>query len=146
MHHGGEVTVVLSRRRRHDSPKHTKLLGTNLPQATAHLTVALYLRRWPVELCSKELKSAVGWGQPQVTKDAARGERSVAVAVRAYLLLLRLRAKPINPGSSGSAFTLKQEVAWDWGARPLPRTAHQEARKLIRLALAQKEAPMRLAA
>ena len=48
--HVGDVTVVVSRRRRNDSPKHPKLLVTNLPPATAHLTVALYLRRWPVEL------------------------------------------------------------------------------------------------
>jgi hypothetical protein len=88
---------------------------TNLPQATAHLTVALYLRRWPVELCIKELKSVVGLGQHQVTKDAARVERSVAVAVMAYLLLLRLRAKQIKPGASWSAFTLKQQLAWEWG-------------------------------
>jgi hypothetical protein len=44
----GDVTVVLSKRRRNDSPKHTKVLVTNLPQATAHGTVARYLRRWPV--------------------------------------------------------------------------------------------------
>jgi hypothetical protein len=111
--HVGDVPVVLSRRRRNDSPKHTKLLVTNLPHATAHLTVALYLRRWPVELCIKELKSVVGLGQHQVTRDAARVERSVAVAVMAYLLLLRLRAKQIKPGSSWSAFTLKQELAWE---------------------------------
>jgi Transposase DDE domain len=142
----GDVTVVLSRRRRNESPKHTKLLVTNLPQATAHLTVALYLRRWPVELCIKELKGVVGLGQPQVTKDAARVERSVAVAVMAYLLLLRLRAKQIKPGSSWSAFTLKQDLAWDWGARQLYRSARQEARTEVRLHLAPKEAPMRLAA
>jgi hypothetical protein len=142
----GDVTVVLSRRRRNESPKHTKLLVTNLPQATAHLTVALYLRRWPVELCIKELKGVVGLGQHQVTQDAARVERSVAVAVMAYLLLLRLRAKQIKPGSSWSAFTLKQELVWDWGARQLQRSAHQEARKEVRLQLAPKEAPMRLAA
>jgi hypothetical protein len=142
----GDVTVVLSRRRRNESPKHTKLLVTNLPQATAHLTVALYLRRWPVELCIKELKGVVGLGQAQVTKDAARVERSVAVAVMAYLLLLRLRAKQIKPGSSWSAFTLKQDLAWDWGARQLYRSARQEARTEVRLHLAPKEAPMRLAA
>jgi DDE family transposase len=142
----GDVTVVLSRRRRNESPKHTKLLVTNLPQATAHLTVALYLRRWPVELCIKELKGVVGLGQHQVTKDAARVERSVAVAVMAYLLLLRLRAKQIKPDRSWSAFTLKQELAWDWGARQLHRSARQEARKEVRLQLAPKEAPMRLAA
>jgi hypothetical protein len=142
----GDVTVVLSRRRRNDSPRHTKLLVTNLPQATAHLTVTLYLRRWPVELCIKELKGVVGLGQHQVTKDAARVERSVAAAVMAYLLLLRLQAKRIKPGSSWSAFTLKQELAWDWGARQLHRRARQEARKEVRVRIAPKEAPMRLAA
>lgn len=144
--HVGDVTVVLSRRRRNDGPKHTKLLVTNLPQATAHLTVALYLRRWPVELCIKELKSAVGLGQHQVTKDVARVERSVAVAVMAYLLLLRLRAKQIKPGRSWSAFTLKQERAWEWGTRQLHRTVRQEARKEIRRQRAAETPPLRLAA
>jgi len=142
----GDVTVVLSRRRRNDSPKHTKLLVTNLPQATAHLTVALYLRRWPVELCSKELKGVVGLGQSQVTKDAARVERSVAVAFIAYLLLLRLRAKQIKPGTSWSAFTLKQGLAWDWGARQVKRAARQEARREIRVRSTAQEVQLRLAA
>jgi Transposase DDE domain len=144
--HVGDVTVVLSRRRRNDSPKHTKLLVTNLPHATAHLTVALYLRRWPVELCIKELKSVVGLGQHQVTKDAARVERSVAVAVMAYLLLLRLRAKQIKPGASWSAFTLKQQLAWEWGTTQLHRTVRQEARKEIRRHQAAEPPPLRLAA
>jgi DDE superfamily endonuclease len=144
--HVGEVTVVLSRRRRTDSPKHTKLLVTNLPHATAHLTVALYLRRWPVELCIKELKSVVGLGQHQVTKDPTRVERSVAVAVRAYLLLLRLRAKQIKPGSSWSAFTLKQELAWEWGTAQLYRTVRQETQKEIRRQRAAEPPPLRLAA
>jgi hypothetical protein len=144
--HVGDVTVVLSRRRRNDSPKHPKLLVTNLPQATAHLTVALYLRRWPVELCIKELKSVVGWGQHQVTKDAARVERSVAVAVMAYLLLLRLRAKQIKTGSSWSAFTLKQELAWEWGTRQLHRTIRQETRTEIRRQRMAEPPPLQLAA
>jgi hypothetical protein len=142
----GDVTVVLSRRRRNESPKHTKLLVTNLPQATAHLTVVLYLRRWPVKLCIKELKGAVGLGQSQVTKDAARVERSVAVAVMAYLLLLRLRAKQIKPGTSWSAFTLKQGLAWDWGARQVKQAARQEARREVRLRPATQEVQLRLAA
>jgi hypothetical protein len=142
----GEVTVVLSRRRRNDSPKHTKLLVTTLPQATAHLTVALYLRRWPVELCIKELKGVVGLGQSHVTKDAARVERSVAVAFMAYLLLLRLRAKQIKPGTSWSAFTLKQGLAWDWGARQVKRAARQEARREIRVRSTAQEVQLRLAA
>jgi hypothetical protein len=144
--HVGDVTVVLSRRRRNDSPKHPKLLVTNLPQATAHLTVALYLRRWPVELCIKELKSVVGLGQHQVTKDAARVERSVAVAVMAYLRLLRVRARQIKPGSSWSAFALKPELAWEWGTRQLHRTIRQEARKEIRRQRTAEPLPLRLAA
>jgi len=36
----GDVTVVLSKRRRNDGPKNTKVLVTNLPQATAHQTTA----------------------------------------------------------------------------------------------------------
>jgi Transposase DDE domain len=142
----GDVTVVLSRRRRNDSPKQTKLLVTTLPQATAHTTVACYLRRWPVELCIKELKGVVGLGQPQVTKEAARVERSVAVAFMAYLLLLRLRAKQIKPGTSWSAFTLKQGLAWDWGAHQLQRTARQEARREVRMRPTAQEVQLRLAA
>jgi Transposase DDE domain len=142
----GDVTVVLSRRRRNDSPKHTKLLVTNLPQATAHVTVACYLRRWPVELCIKELKGVVGLGQHQVTKDAARVERSVAVALMAYLLLLRLRAKQIQPGSSWSAFTLKQGLAWEWSARQVQRAARQEARREVRLRPTAQGVQLRLAA
>src|SRR5919204_211198 len=97
----GDVTVVLSKRRRHDGPKQTKVLVTNLPQATAHGTVACYLRRWPVELFFKEWKEVVGVGQHQVTKDAARVERSVAVTLMAYLVLLRVRAKDIRPRQPG---------------------------------------------
>jgi hypothetical protein len=72
LRHIGDVTVILSRRRRNDSPKQTKLLVTNLPMATARIGVAIYLRRWPVEICFKELKSGLGLGHAQVTKDAAR--------------------------------------------------------------------------
>jgi hypothetical protein len=136
LRHVGDVTVVLSRRRRNDGPRHTKLLVTNLPQATAHVTVAVYLRRWPAELFFKEWKGVVGVGQHQVTKDAARVERSVAVALMAYLLLLRLRAKQIKPGSAWSAFTLKQRFAWEIGARQLRREARREAHKEVKLQLA----------
>jgi hypothetical protein len=98
------------------------------------------------QLYIKELKSVVGLGQSQVTKDAARVERSVAVALMAYLLLLRLRAKQIQPGSSWSAFTLKQGLAWDWGIRQVKRAVRQEARREVRLRPPVQEAQLRLAA
>jgi DDE family transposase len=132
LRHIGDVTVVFSRRRRNDHPKHTQLLVTNLPLATARMIVAIYLRRWPVEICFKELKNGLGLGQPQVTKEAARVERSVAVAIMAYLVLLRFQAKPIKSGTSWSTFTFKQKFAWDIGARQIKRTAPQQALKEIR--------------
>ena len=134
--HVGDVTVILSRRRRNHSPKQTKLLVTNLPLATARMIVAIYLRRWPVELCFKELKGAMGLGQPQVTKEAARVERSVAVAIMAYLLLLRLRTEQVRPGTSWSTFALKQSFAWEIGAQQLKRVARQEALREVKLQLA----------
>ena len=73
-------------------------------------------------------------------------ERSVAVALMAYLLLVRLRAKQIKPGSAWSAFTLKQQFAWEVSARQLKRAARQEARKEVQLRLAVKEPQLRLAA
>ncbi len=132
----GDVTVVLSKRRRNDSPKHTKVLVTNLPRATAHGTVAVYLRRWPVELFFKEWKGVVGVGQQQVTKDAARVERSVAVTLMAYLVLLRVRAKDIRPGQPWSAFALKHHFAWEVSVQHLKRAAQQVARREMKLRLA----------
>jgi Transposase DDE domain len=132
----GDVTVVLSKRRRNDGPKQTKVLVTNLPQATAHQTVAIYLRRWPVELFFKEWKEVVGVGQHQVTKDAARVERSVAVTLMAYLVLLRIRARDIRPGQPWSAFALKHHFAWEVSARHFRRCAQQQARREVKWRLA----------
>ena len=132
----GDVTVVLSKRRRNDSPKHTKVLVTNLPQATAHGTAAIYLRRWPVELFFKEWKGVIGVGQHQVTRDAARVERSVAVTLMAYLVLLRVRATDIRPGQPWSAFTLKHHFAWEVSTQHFKRCAQQQARREVKLRLA----------
>ena len=132
----GDVTVVLSKRRRNDGPQHTKVLVTNLPQATAHGTAAVYLRRWPVELFFKEWKGVVGVGQHQVTKDAARVERSVAVTLMAYLVLLRVRAKDIRPGQPWSAFALRHRFAWEASLQHFKRAAQQQARRQVKLQLA----------
>jgi Transposase DDE domain len=132
----GDVTVVLSKRWRNDGPKNTKVLMTNLPQATVHRTVACYLRRWPVELFFKEWKVVVGGGQHQVTKDAARVERSVAVSLMAYLVLLRVRAKDIRPGQPWSAFALKHRFAWKVSLQHFKHAAQQAARREMKLRLA----------
>jgi len=118
------------------APKQIKVLVTNLPQATAHGTAAVYLRRWPVELFFKEWKGVVGVGQHQVTKDAARVERSLAVTLMAYLVLLRVRAKDIRPGLPWSAFALKHYFAWQVSAQHFRRCAQQQARREVKLRLA----------
>jgi hypothetical protein len=89
------------------------VLVSNLSQATAHRTVAIYLRRWPVELFFREWKEMVGAGQHQVTKDAALVKRSMAVSLMAYLVLLGMRAQDIRPRQSWSAFVLKHHFTWE---------------------------------
>jgi SRSO17 transposase len=61
---------VLSKTGRNVSPKHTKLLVTHLPDATAREIVGLYQNRWSIELINQHLKSDLGLGHYQV-----RGER-----------------------------------------------------------------------
>ena len=80
------------------------------------------------QICFKELKSGLGLGQAQVTK----GERSVALTIRAYLALLCLQAKHIKPEAAWSIFVLKQKFAWDVGAQQIKRTTQQETLKEIK--------------
>jgi hypothetical protein len=124
----------LSKCRRNDGPKQTKILVTNLPETvTAREIVGVYLRRWWIELLVKELKGVVGMGQHQVTKQADRVERSVAVAIMAYLLLLKLRAKDIPADRPWSAFQLQRAFAWEVIAAQCERSAHQMARKWLQM-------------
>lgn len=131
LRHVGEVTVVLSKRRRNGGPKTVKVIVTNLPSVTARQVVAIYQRRWCVELLIKELKGVVGMGQHQVTKKPDRVYRSVAVSIMAYLMLLRLRAGDIQPGRAWSAFALKRAFTWDVMQEQMDRSAHQLARKYL---------------
>jgi Transposase DDE domain len=134
LRHLGDVTVVLSKCRRNQGPKHTKILVTNLPETvTAREVVGVYLRRWWVELLFKELKGVVGLGQHQVTKKPDRVERSVAVAIMAYLLLLKLRAKDVPADRVWSAFRLQRAFAWEVVQAQCERSARQMARKWLQL-------------
>jgi hypothetical protein len=60
----------------------------------------------------KDVKGVVGLGQHQVTKQVGRVERSVAVAIMAYLPLLNLRAQDIPPDRPWSPFRLQRKFAW----------------------------------
>jgi hypothetical protein len=107
LRHVGDVTVVLTKKWRNVGPKRTKILVTNLPGATARQVLAIYQRRWAIELLFKELKSGVGLGEHQVTKDETRVEHSFGVAILAYLLLLRVGHATIIPGHAWSLFRLQ---------------------------------------
>ena len=89
--HLGDVTVVLTKKGRNVGPKNTKLLVTNLLELTGRQVIDIYQRRWAIEILFKELKSGLGLGEHQVTKKLPRIEKSLGIALIAYLFLLRAR-------------------------------------------------------
>jgi hypothetical protein len=130
----GDVTVVLRKCRRNDGPRQTKILVTNLPETgTAREIVGVYLRRWGIERLMKELKGVVGLGQHQVTSQADRVERSVTIAIMAYLLRLKLRAKDIPTDRPWSAFRLQRAFAWEVVQAQSERSARQMAWKWLQM-------------
>ncbi len=130
----GDVRVVLSKGRRNDGPKQTKILVTNLPETvSAREIVGVYLRRWWIERLGKELKGGVGLGQHQVTKKVERVESSVAVAIMASLLRLKRRAQDIPADRPWSAFRLQRTFAWEVVQAQCERSARQMARPWLQL-------------
>jgi hypothetical protein len=125
LRHVGDVTIILSKKRRNDGPKATKILVTNLPDVRARQVVDMYRRRWSVELLIKELKGATGLGQHQVTKDPQRVERSIAMAVMAYLMIVKFRAQDIPERGAWSIFTLKRNFTWQLAQAQLERSVEQ---------------------
>jgi hypothetical protein len=104
----GDVTILLSKRRRNEGPKTVKLIVTNLDSPTAATILQIYSRRWSVEVMFKELKSQLHLGQMQVTKEASRVQRAMLLPVLSYLLLLRLYGQELDAEKGASLFTLKQ--------------------------------------
>jgi hypothetical protein len=110
LRHIGEVTVVLSKRGRNLGPKQTKILVTNLAELTASQVVCIYQKRWAIELVNWELKSGLGLGEHQVSGDKDRSEKSVGIAVLAYLFVLRVCHHEIVPGKPWSIFQLQHAL------------------------------------
>ena len=110
LRHVGDVTVVLSKRGRNLGPKQTKILVTNLAELTPSQVVGIYQKRWSVELLHWELKSGLGLGEHQVSGDKDRSEKSMGIAVLAYLLVLRVCHQEIVPGKPWSIFQLQQAL------------------------------------
>jgi hypothetical protein len=129
LRHLGDVTIVLSQKRRNDGPNATKILVTNLPDVTARPVVDVYRRRWAVEVLIRALKGATGLGQHQVTKEPQRVERSVAISIMAYLLRRKFRRHDIPEKGPWSIFTLKHNFRWQLGQAQIEHSVEQRLRK-----------------
>jgi Transposase DDE domain len=110
LRHVGDVTVVLSKQGRNRGPQQTKILVTNLAALTPSQVVCIYGKRWAIELLNWELKSGLGLGEPQVSGNKERSEKSVGIAVLAYLFVLRICHHEIVPGKPWSIFQLQHTL------------------------------------
>jgi hypothetical protein len=110
LRHVGDVTLVLSKKGRNMGPHRTKLLVTNLAELTPSQVVCIYQKRWTIELVNWELKSGLGLGEHQVSGDTNRSEKSVGIAVLAYLFVLRVCHHEIIPGKPWSIFQLQHAL------------------------------------
>ena len=64
-----------------------------------------------IELLHWELKSGLGLGEHQVSGDKDRSEKSMGIAVLAYLFVLRLCYHEIVPGKPWSIFSASAYAA-----------------------------------
>jgi hypothetical protein len=108
LHQLGDVTIVLSKKRRNLGPNRVKIIVTNLLDVSASAVISQYAIRWSVELVIKELKGGLHLGRMQVSQDAERVERSVVLPVCAYLLLIHLHGRDQALSQGWSLFQLKQ--------------------------------------
>ena len=136
LHDLGDVTIILSKQRRNDGPKKAKIIVTNLDGATVGQVLSYYARRWGVEVTIKELKSGLHLGRMQVTKEAARVSRAVALSVLAYLLVVRLYGKEAQAAGDYSLFRLKQRFIADVFQEHLNRREQKWQVKLDKYRLA----------
>lgn len=130
LHNLGDVTIVLSKKRRNDGPKGVKIIVTNLTEASAGAILSMYAWRWGVEVTIKALKSGLHLGQMQVTNDKERVTRSVALSVLAYLLLVRLYGKEEAATQAWSLFKLKERFIGEVAQEAVMRTERKWQRKL----------------
>jgi hypothetical protein len=128
------VTLVLSKKGRNAGSHNTKLLVTNLAELTPSQVVCIYQKRWAIEPLNWELKSGLGLGEHQVSGDTNRSEKSVGIAVLAYLFVLRACDHKIVPGKPWSLFQLQHAL------RLRVMTTQVEHKVKVKMAQARKAA------
>lgn len=129
----GDVTLLLSKRRRNDGPTKIRLIVTNLDLKSASEMLNIYARRWAVEVTFKELKSGLHLGRMQVTKDPERVRRAILLPVMAYLLLVRLYGKELEVDQRVTIFQLKQRFSEEVWREQLARSETRWRKKLDQL-------------
>jgi len=134
LRHIGDVTIVLSKTGLNVGPKNTKILVTNLVELTARQVLCVYQRRWSIEILFKELKSGLGLGEHQVTQEIDRIEKSIGMAIIAYLVLIRARKNDITPGRSWSIFQLKNNFTNQVICNQLEHNMQLKLNKLLKAA------------
>jgi len=70
--------------------------------------LSIYQKRFLIEVLFRELKSGMGLGKQQVTKNEKRIENSIDCSIIAYLLILKLQNKDIPKDKSWSIFALRK--------------------------------------
>jgi hypothetical protein len=136
LHQLGDVTIVLSKKRRNFGPQRVKIIVTNLLDARASAILSQYAVRWGVELTIKELKGGLHLGRMQVSQDAARVERSIVLPVCAYLLLVRLYGTEQGEHKDWSLFQLKQRFVEVFMQDQVQRVEQKWLRKWRKIKLA----------
>jgi hypothetical protein len=129
LHQLGDVTIILSKKRRNFGPKRVKSIVTNLLDASASAMLSYYAVRWGVELVIMELKSGLHLGRRPVSQDADRVERSVVLPVCAYLLLVRLSGNEEGSRKDWSRFQLKQQCTEELWQDQMHRVEQKWLRK-----------------
>jgi IS4 transposase len=126
----GDVTVLLSQKRRNSGPQQAKLIVTHLDQVSATTMLSAYARRWGVELTFRELKSGLHGGQMQVTRDPQRVVHALLLPVLAYWLLLRLYARELEPERGATIYALQQRFREEVIQEQVKRTERRWKEKL----------------
>jgi hypothetical protein len=129
LHQLGDVTIVLSKKRRNLGPRRVKIIVTNLLDASASAILNQYAIRWAVELTIKELKGGLHLGCMQVSQDAERVERSIVLPVCAYLLLVHLYGTEQGEHKDWSLFQLKQRFTEAFMQEQVKRVEQKWLRK-----------------
>jgi IS4 transposase len=96
--------------------------------------ISIYQRRWPIEIIFKELKSALGLGEHQVSKEEKRIINSIGIAIISYLFLLISCKEHINRGQSWGIFNLQEKFRSKVMTNQIKHSMNLEIEKLQRAA------------